>query len=403
MGLLLCQIKKVIMQQIAQKQLDRLNRLLDVSASADDTLLRGRLGMIFYYYHLYKVTEIPALKHRTKAMLEQVFDNINAARPSLVGAALGTGGAGFGYIVNFMCREAFLELEVDNEFEELDKYLFNAASGLIEADNIDLLHGALGVIHYFSEREHTAPGSNDYLDALIEKICRKAVEEDGGYWYRNHLLKIDGKQMINFSLSHGLSGVLLVLLNAYERSSHKALIEKVVKGGIRFMLKHKIDVDFSRHEYSFFPLVIARNANEIYAANRMAWESGDLNEVLLFYRAARLFSDEALKRQADLIGMQSMMRRDEQSTHVDTAGFCTGAAGLAQYCKTLYRETGLDVYQEGYLYWIEKTILLLEEDLEKGRYTGKEQELLDGSLGIAFVLLSYVSNTDLHWSTVLLL
>lgn len=391
------------MQQIAQKQLDRLNRLLDVSASADDTFIKGRLGMIFYYYHLYKVTEIPALKDRTQAMLEQVFDNINAARPSLVGAALGTGGAGFGYIVNFLCREGFLELEVDNEFEELDKYLFNAASGLIEADNIDLLHGALGVIHYFAEREHPAPGGNYYLDALIEKICSHAVEEDGGYWFRNHLLKIDGKQMINFSLSHGLSGVLLVLLNAYERSSHKELIEKVVRGGIRFMLKHKIDVDFSRNEYSFFPIIIARNANEIFAANRMGWESGDLNQVLLFYRAARVFNDEALKRQADLIGMQSMMRRDEQSTHVSTAGFCNGAAGLAQYCKALYRETGLEVYQDGYLYWIEKTILLLEEDLEKGRYTGKEQELLDGSLGIAFVLLSYVSNTDLRWSSALLL
>lgn len=391
------------MQQIAQKQLDKLNRLLDNSASADDTFSKGRIGMIFYYYHLYKVTETPALKHRIGTLLEQVFDNINTARPGLVGAALGTGGAGFAYIVNFMCREGFLELEVDNEFEELDKYLFNAASGLIEADNIDLLHGALGVIHYFSEREHTIPGMNDYLDELVEKICLHAVEEDGGYWFRNHLLKIDGKQMINFSLSHGLSGVLLVLLKAYERSAHKELIEKVVKGGIRFILKHKIDVDFSRNEYSFFPLVIARNANEIYAANRMTWESGDLNQVLLFYRAAHLFNDEALKRQADLIGMQSMMRRDELSTHISTAGFCNGAAGLAQYCKTLYRETGLEVYQEGYLYWIEKTILLLEEDLEKGRYTGKEHELLDGSLGIAFVLLSYVSNTDLHWSRALLL
>lgn len=377
--------------------------MLNLSSSADDTFFKGRLGMIFYYYHLYKATEIPAIKHKTEAMLEQVFDNINAARPSLIGAALGTGGAGFGYIVNFMCREGFLELEVDNEFEELDKYLFNAASGLIETDNIDLLHGALGVIHYFSERTHTATGTNDYLDALIEKICLQAVEEDGGYWFRNHLLKIDARQMINFSLSHGLSGILLVLLNAYERSAHKALIEKVVRGGIRFMLKHKIDVDFSRNEYSFFPIVITRNANEIYAANRMAWECGDLNQVLLFYRAARLFSDEALKRQADLIGMQSMMRRDEEATQVTTAGFCNGAAGLAQYCKTLYRETGLEVYQDGYLYWIERTILLLEEDLEKGRYAGKEQELLDGALGIAFVLLSYVSNTDLRWSSALLL
>lgn len=391
------------MQQIAQKQLDRLHKLLDVSGSTDDTFFKGKLGLIFYYYHLYKVTEAPALKHRTEAMLEQVFSNINSAMPSLVGPALSTGGAGFGYTVNFMYREGFLEFEVDNEFEELDRYLFNAASNLIAVDNIDYLHGALGVIHYFTERQPAAVQANSYLDALIEQVCERVVEEDGGCWFRNDLLKMDGKQMINFSLSHGLSGVLLVLLNAYERSAHKQLIEKIVMGGIRFILKHKVDVDFSRNEYSFFPFIIARNASEISTANRMGWSYGDLNEVLLFYRAAQLFNDGSLKLQADLIGMQSMMRRDAQATLVTGAGVYSGAAGLAQFCRTLYQETGLEVYQDGYQYWIERTILLLDEDLEKGVYAGKEHELLDGVLGIAFVLLSYTSNTDLYWSRALLL
>lgn len=386
------------MQQIARKLLDKLNRILENYTSDNDTFIRGNLGLIFYYYHLYKVTETPAIKHQAEDLLEQVLANINSAKPSLVGPSLSTGGAGFGYTVNLMQREGFLEPEVEDEFEGLDDYLYKTASGLIEDDNMDFLHGALGVVHYFVEKKNTL-----YSDALIEKVCLRAVEEDTGCWFRNNLLRIDGKQIINFGLSHGLCGILLTLLQAYPESAHKELIARTVKEGIRFILKHKIDVDFSRQEYSFFPLIVTEGAREIVAPKRMGWCYGDLNEVLLFYRAGNLLGDENLLQLADLIGMQSMMRRDEQSTQAAVSSFGHGTAGLAQFCKALYRERELNVYKNGYEHWIERTIMLLDEELEKGAYTGKEDELLDGLPGIALTLLSYVSDRELAWSKALLL
>ncbi|GAA0555635.1 lanthionine synthetase C family protein [Chitinophaga japonensis] len=391
------------MQQIAQKQLDRLNALLESHVSSNDTFLKGRLGLIYYYFHLYKVTEKAALKHKAEDLLQQVFSNINSTIPTLIGAALSTGGAGLGFAVNSMYRQGLLEFEVDNEFERLDEYLFKTACDLISEDNTDFLHGALGVIHYFTERQRTTPQVACYLDTLVEKVCLNAVQEDAGCWFRNTLMRVDGEEVINFSMSHGLCGILLVLLNAYDTSAHRELIQKTVNGGIQFILKHKIDVDFSRNEYSFFPFMMKRGASEISAPNRMGWCYGDLNEVLLFYRAGKRFNDDSLLRLADLIGMQSMMRRDECATMVSTSCFCHGTAGLAQFCKTLYEERGLEIYREGYECWIEKTILLLDEELEKDAYAGKEGDMLEGVVGIAFTLLSYVTDMTLRWNKALLL
>lgn len=389
------------MQQIAQKQLDNINRVLGGQTSNNDTFTQGKLGLIYYYYHLYKVTESATLKQETNQLLQQVFSGIYSANPTLVGPSLSTGGAGFGYTVNLMHREGFLQLEAENELDALDDYLFKTARGFVEEDNIDYLHGALGVVQYFSGRQQGA--AKQYADVLIEKICKRAVQEEAGCWFRNNLIRVDGKQVINFSLSHGLCGILLTLLKVHAGSAHKELIANTVKEGIRFILKHKIDVDFSRSEYSFFPLMIARDAHEIITPDRMGWSCGDLNEVLLFYRAAKLFGDDGLLRLANLIGMQSMMRKDGPSTQATTAAFCHGAAGLAQSCRILHKETGFPVYRDGYEHWLQRTILLLEDELPKGVYAGKEEGLLDGLTGIALTLLSYISDKALNWSSVLLL
>ncbi|SFF04003.1 Lanthionine synthetase C-like protein [Chitinophaga sp. CF118] len=391
------------MHQIAQRKLDKVNALLDTRKSNNDTFFKGRLGQIFYFYHLYKVTGNISLKHHLEELLSQVFANVSTTNPTLIGPSISTGGAGLGYVVNFLCQEGALAFDINKEFGELDNYLFNAASDLIAKDNIDFLHGALGVLYYFGERARTSAHASNFLNSLTEDICRRAVRVEGGYWFRNNLIRVDDNQIINFSLSHGLCGILLVLISIYEVSAHRELIEETVKEGVRFILKHKMDVDFSNNEYAFFPFMIKDGASEISAPNEMGWGYGDLNEVLLFYRAGKMLNDKTLIQLADLIGMQSVMRKDSTSNMVTGTSFCHGAAGLAQFFKTLYMESNCDAYRKGYEYWIEQLILLLDDELENGTYTGKENDYLEGLTGPAFTLLSYVSELELGWSKVLLL
>jgi len=164
-----------------------------------------------------------------------------------------------------------------------------------------------------------------------------------------------------------------------------------------------MDVDFANGEYSFFPYMVKRQSDEIRSSNRLAWGEGDLNEVLLFYRAGALLNDAGLIQLANLIGAQSIMRKEERSTMVADASFSHGASGLAQYYKILYRESKVAFYLEGHTHWIEQTILLLDNDLQQGIYHGKEHNFADGLVGIAFTLLSYISDTEFRWSRSVLL
>ncbi len=390
------------MRQIALQKLDRLNRFLESGASRNDSFLGGQLGLVYYYFHLYNFNGDEAVKTRGEELLQEVFANFNSGYPRLVGTSFSTGGAGLGYVVNALAKGRFINFDITAEFAEFDRYLFNTAVFQIEDDFIDFLHGALGVVHYFTEREDS-PIINQYLDELVLKTCERAIKKDAGYWFRNYVIKLEEKENINFGLSHGLTGILLILLNTYSRSAHKEMLETVIMEGIRFIRKYKMDVDFSNDEYSVFPFIVKEKATEIMAPNRLGWCYGDLNEVLLFYRAGHLFGNQELTNLADVIGSQTLMRKTSNATLVDDSNFCHGAAGLSQFYRKLYQEGSLAPYKEAYEYWIEQTILLLDKDLDNGLYAGKEHEMLDGLTGIAFSLLSYVSDHELSWSKSVLL
>jgi lantibiotic biosynthesis protein len=390
------------MQQIAQQKLDQINAILEKTNPKNDTFLGGKLGSAFYYYHLFKATNYKKYAAKAEKLVTEVFDSLNSDNPQLVGAAFSSGGAGLGYTVNYLSKSGFLDFDVDTEFDELDKYLFNTALSQVEEDGIDYLHGALGVLHYLTERKPN-PEMIQLTDTLVEQVCKRAVREEDGTWFRNYVLKADDKENINFGLSHGLCGILLLLIKAYPQSVHKKLIEEIVHEGIRLIKKHKLDIDYSNEAYSFFPFIIKQPVTEISTPNRLAWCYGDLNEVLLFYRAGKLFQQDRYIELGDLVGLQSLMRKEPTATLVTDSHFCHGSAGLAQFYKTLYNERGLKQYLGGYEYWIEQTILLLDKDLEKGLYAGKEHDYLEGLLGVAFTLLSYVSKKELYWSGSLLL
>jgi lantibiotic modifying enzyme len=390
------------MRQLVQNQLDRLSAIIGGSTSRNDSFIGGQLGLTYYYYHLYKVTGEQEYKTKVDKLLGQVFANINSSCPRLIGTSFASGGAGLGFVMNTLSMEGAVPFNIDQEFEELDKYLFDTASYQMEDDFIDFLHGALGTIHYFTQRSSSAV-TDYYLDQLICKMCRRVQKRDAGYWFSNYLLNYNEKQNINFGLSHGQCGFLLILLNAFPRSAHKDLIEGIVLEGIRFIRKYKMDVDFSNDEYSAFPFRIEEGANEISAPNRMGWCYGDLNEVLLFYRAGKLFKKNDLISLADVIGAQTLLRKSEKATMVQDSSFCHGAVGLAQFYRQLYVESKQPVYLQGQEYWIEQSMLLLEKDLSLNHYAGREHGMLDGLVGVALTFLSYVTSFDLVWSKCLLL
>lgn len=390
------------MQYIINQKLEDIYNYVSRANDAQNAFLTGRLGWVLYHFNLYIATEREQYLGQGEQLLENIFDELNSANPRMRGASLCNGGAGLGFVVNLLANAGLVQFDLDKELDELDKYLFNTSMVQLAEDEIDFLHGALGVIHYFAGRKQT-PVINTYLNSLVELLCRRSVSNGEGIWFRNNSVRLKRSDNINLSLSHGLCGALLVLLEALPHCSRQEAVKAIIERGIHFILKHQLPTDFEKECYSVFPFSFHKKDTELSVPNRMGWCYGDLGHVLLLYRAGQLFKNPYYLEIADLIGTQTTLRRTTQATLVADAHFCHGAAGVAQLYKAIYDVSGNEVYLQARQYWIEKTIVLYDNDIRSGTYVNKEQNLLEGMLGIGFTLLSYSSPKDLAWSKALLL
>jgi len=390
------------MSQIAQEKILKINKILAKSQCVHHGLLGGSLGLLYYYYHAAKVFNDGSLNQKAEALLIEVFDDINNNKGHLIGSLYSSGGAGLGFTIDYLQKYKFIDFDIESEFIDLDKYLFDEAIIQIKKDNIDYLHGAMGVFHYFSSREQT-PKVSEYLNTISLVICNKAIHANEGIYFCNTGLERLTKNDVDLGLAHGLCGILLLLINAWPFLSNKPQVETIINLGVQYIIKHELPVNFPQEEFSFFSFELKLATNEISRVNRLAWCYGDLNQVLLLYRAGKLLGNSEYTAIADRIGLQQIHRKSINSTLSTDAHFCHGSAGLAQFYKCLYNETLNYSYYKAYEFWIEETLSLIDKEIENNNYSTNPVSLLEGWPGIALVLLDYIAIEKTPWAKAFLL
>lgn len=391
------------MKEIVRDKITKINALLADASNRYHGFLGGSLGLLYYYYHASRAMHDNKLLAKAESLLEKVFEDMNKHHGGLIGPIFSSGGAGLGYVVNYLREHSFIDFDVETEFEDLDAYLFESALKQLDADVTDYLHGALGIIFYFSTREQTVK-INGYLNTLVERLLARAVYTEEGIWFRNAVWEDKNRaDEINLSLSHGLSGVLLILLKAYPFVSNQQPVEEIIRLGIRFMMKYESPVDFDGREYSFFPGRFKKEDAELLRNDRLAWCYGDLNEVLVCYRAGRLFGDARYTAIANRIGLKTTERKSMESTMNFDSHFCHGTAGLAQCYKSLYAETFNYTYYNAYEHWILATVSLVDHEIAGDRYARNKGGLLEGWPGVGIVLADYLAEQKLPWAKAFLL
>ncbi|KAA2240184.1 lanthionine synthetase C family protein [Chitinophaga agrisoli] len=390
------------MHQIVERILKQTDQLIEQHPPKRDYMLAGSLGLGLYYSQLYEHYEEEAYLDRCIRIIEDVFNKLNNGEPCLLGASLANGVAGLAYLTNLVAGKGWLNIDIESEFEVLEEYLFKSALQEIEVDCVDYLHGAFGCIHYFATRKH-AETPRRYINELVDKLLSRIIREENGVWFRNLVLKKAAEQGANLGLAHGQCSMLMILMNVFDVLDNQEEVKKVIRQGVEYIMLQKRDIDPEEGRYNIFPFHINREEPEAATPNRLAWCYSDLNEVLLFYKAASFLKWDELKRLADLVGLQTLMRKDRPSTLIDDTHFCHGSAGVAQVYRRIYQESGLVAYEKGYEYWIEQTVLMLEHELRTDYYRGKESDLLEGLAGVGLTLLSFISRKELKWSEMLLL
>lgn len=350
-------------------------------------------GLILYYYTLYKLVGTQQYANKVTYLLEQTLANKKEL--------LGTENLRSLFLVKNFQRENLLTSNFLKELEELDTLFFEQALVLLEKIDFSNLYKVFEIIYYLNER---LPSSKviDYLKKILQ-IVQNSYNIHTNFWKGSDFFQNSDPHTHPLGLAHGISGMLIMLIHCYACAFQTTETKKIIKDGILYMLSFKQEVDFSSRKYAIFPAPAEVPDQTYLATEGLSWCSSDLNQALLFYRANELFQDEQLKNIADVVGLNTLLRKDLASTAVESSCLYQGAAGIAHTYRTLYIISQHSAYKQGYDYWIEQTLAFLETELASGYYQSKKYDLLHGLIGVALTLLSYNHEDELEWSKCLLL
>ena len=387
-----------------QAVFQKIHASIETATAPGDYLLSGKLGLSLYYFSLYEVFGDPGHADKSIDLLEQVMNREDENPGTLMGAGFASGITGLGYMVTMLQKAGLAEIDLKEELGELDAAIAELAlKEIIQEERLDFLHGAAGIIHYFTSRSDERH-IRDYLEKIVTAFCDKAVASDGGLWFNNFIIEEKEKDRIDTGLSHGNSGILLVLLNVLNAGIQQSRIREIVSKGINFIISQRMITMPEGEQYTVFPFSINRDDyNDIYYNQRLAWCYGDLNILLLLYRAAAKLKEPGWRQLAVELTESILIRTTEKSTLVTDSHFCHGSAGLAQVYHALYVITGDSRFNDAYLYWIQKTLSYIMAETDSNYYYGKEYDVLNGLPGVNLVLLSFLSKKELAWSRSLLL
>lgn len=390
---------------MAKEKIAKINELLAAAPPLlFHGLFNGSLGLLMHYYQAGKALQNEALVEAGEAMLGKVFEDMNETEGGLIGAALSSGGAGLAFTANYLQQHGWIDFDTDEELLDLDTYLAESALQQMDEDNPDPLHGALGILYYFTTRRQT-PAINAWLNAIAAKVVAKAIVTEAGCWYKNVFWKEPNDPAeINLSLSHGLAGILIVLLKAYPHVTDTGPVEKVIREGLRFIQGHECQFDLEKKYYSFFPgNYLVKDGKPEHPTERLAWCYGDLNQVLLFYRAGNVLKDPAYTALANRVGVATLARDTLKLTFNEDVQFCHGSAGLAQFYKALYKESNNSLYWNRYEHWIKTTLEMIDDCIAENKFEKSPCGLLEGWAGVGMVLSEYVSDEPMDWAQVFML
>ena len=342
-------------------------------------------GQLLYFYTQYQINDDTHHREEAEATLVELSAQIVAEKnPDLRTLR--------GLLLSGVCQDTAVASACWHELTILDEYLADQALDWIAKGTLAGWYAAAVAGYHFILQKMPVR-----LHALVS-TWRSTAEMLASRRGISPLLPYEEQTPLGFE---GISGLLLLLIRI-EQASHEDMLEKIIREGIRFVLSFRNEVDFSRQQYAVFPQAIASGNGLSEEPRCLAWGGSDLAQALLFYRAYGLFQDVELKRIADLVGLNTLLRKERSHLLTPDETVYGGAAGVAQTYAALYHLSGHQAYHKGYQQWLREILTSLDTPLSDA-YPGNEYGLYDGLLGIYLVLLSYRMVPPATWPRVLLL
>ena len=349
-------------------------------------LYTGKFGPLMFFAHYVKRFPEEAFQPTLDRYLEACCDDL--CNEVIYIYTFCSGLAGAMSSVRLMNRLSLIDLDISEvEAQYRTPMLRYMALFLTRRPgNFDFMHGAMGIALHFKD-------DPEFIENAVKWLSENANRDDGFTKWKS-VLNDKGQIGYNIALSHGMSGIVLVLCRLYNAGVMQHEIEELVAGTIGYILSQEID----RSKYgSCFPSQSLENGDAIHRS-RLGWCYGDLGVAAALWQAGKTFGRQNWKDKAMDVMLFTTQRRDLKANSIADAGLCHGGAGVAMMFKYMYDETGDERFAETANYWADATLDLATHEDGPARYKRFTLEvtppwkpsytLLEGIAGIGLGLLS---------------
>ncbi|WP_298223354.1 lanthionine synthetase C family protein [Flavobacterium sp.] len=341
---------------------------------------------------------------KIKSLIDHLLDILYKSENLLPSYCGGIAGLGF-LLDNLKEQNVLYDAEYDDILEEIDSVLEDMFKVEIEEDNIDMLHGALGIGLYFIKRKN----ERNVLE-IINFLEKTAIKKDNQIYWKVFDKHVEKDFFYDFGLAHGNAGILYFFLKCIK---HNILIDKskaMAREMIIFFTQNTQTL--SSDIYSFYQYKIEVSAfddSEYKPTNsRLAWCYGDLGILHTLLIASKILEDESLEKYAieKLYHVSDRLSEREITKHDMDAGFCHGTGGVAFIFKNVYELTKDVKFLPTIDHWTKKTFEMKDIKSHDGfnilgysfpvfEDTTQNVTFLEGLAGVAASNLKYLSKKPL--------
>ena len=371
------------------------------------SLLGGDLGDIMFLY------AYSTIDNHYKAIAEELTERMLSCftKQDAFQFTYCNGIAGMAIGLNELQKAGFIS-GLDQSLDEIDEILESVSLRYMQTNNLDFLHGLIGIGFYFIMRyKANKEWSERQISRLITFLGQTAiVSSDLCVW---EYKKTNVSMSHDLSLSHGESSLLIFLCMVYSllgnRVEQLELLLKLIKGTCRYLVHNQINPNIYGSWFPIWP----KSCCAPYKS-RLAWCYGDLGIACALHYASIITGDNNLRDFAlRVLLYDAKFRRDLKANHINDNCICHGVSGIYLIFKELSKQTNNPVFIDASMYWENVLISSVANSPSKSRYYSYDPEkncyiyrsgLLNGPSGIGMALLhdnDMLSNILLISNTVL--
>lgn len=389
---------KMTEENINTKIERKIFEITDSLVETDDIgLFTGEAGKAILYGYLDQYFKTDLFSNSLEQTLINSFQKLTQNNQN---TSFCTGISGVLWSIHLLKKKGIIEISED--FSEFSDELKTSINNYASQNNFDFLHGSDGILFYLIS---TGNVTDNLADNWLSFLNTTSIKKDGRIWWDNER---KGRKIIDLSLAHGMSNKIVLLAYIAKLYPHKKIAQELLNGAVNFLLNSKKKDSV----HALYPGFIDENGNT--DESRLGWCYGDISHAISLWRAGNLLNNPSWKNEAVNIMLHSTKRKQLGLNGIHDATFCHGSSGLAHIYNRFYKETSIKEFDEARWYWLGETLKMDKwvdgsagyktwGGNERGYYT--EYSLLEGSIGIAMMLLGFLGDDTgcMDWDNSLLL